>query len=101
VKLDWTCDCGCLNGTTNQVCRRCGAKPRCLCSAHNSDECICGAWDDMDPYKLKQELADLQAKLSTATACLVRIRDDGDEIIGGGWWCARQARVTLKEIGFD
>ena len=28
----------------------------CKCAAHNSDECVCGAWDDLDPYMLTRKL---------------------------------------------
>ena len=37
---------------------------RCICAAHNYDECICGAWDDLDPHKLKAELAEAKSHLS-------------------------------------
>ena len=37
---------------------------KCRCAATNSDECVCGAWDDLDPYKLKRELNEASAALA-------------------------------------
>jgi len=36
---------------------------KCLCAAHNYDECCCGAWDDLDPYTLKDEIKDLKEQV--------------------------------------
>ena len=48
--------------------------------------------------ELERQLAETQAKLATATACLVRIRDSG---VMWTYECKEQARETLKEIGHD
>ena len=32
----------------------------CHCAAYNSDECICGAWDDLEPIRLRDQLAAAQ-----------------------------------------
>jgi len=42
-----------------------------------------------------EHAAAVQKKLDAATACLVRIRDDGEEM------SSDRARVTLKEIGHE
>jgi hypothetical protein len=32
------------------------SKPKtCKCAAHSYAECICGAWDDLNPHTLKRE----------------------------------------------
>ena len=41
---------------------------QCQCSAHNYDECVCGAWDDMDPYKLREQLGAAREERDTARA---------------------------------
>jgi hypothetical protein len=38
------------------------ADKRCKCAAHNSDECVCGAWDDLDPQRLRQERDEARAE---------------------------------------
>jgi hypothetical protein len=53
------------------------------------------AMDQAEYYYRK--LAETQAKLATATDCLVRIRDDKVLLIV----CRELARETLKEIGHE
>ena len=35
----------------------------CRCAAHSYAECICGAWDDLDPIRLRDQLAAARAAL--------------------------------------
>jgi hypothetical protein len=39
------------------------SEKKCNCAAHNSDECQCGAWDDLDPYRLKSQLEAMIAEV--------------------------------------
>ena len=63
---------------------------------HSVDELAC---------EQMQEIKTLQAKLATATASLVRIRDNGGYHYHGkewnGAWCGEQARRALEEIGHE
>jgi hypothetical protein len=36
---------------------------KCHCAAHNSDECICGAWDDLDPHMLRGKLDQIKRRI--------------------------------------
>lgn len=52
-------------------------KPKiCKCSAYNSDECCCGAWDDLDPHKLKRELDEAISCLREVIAEAASYYDD-------------------------
>jgi uncharacterized coiled-coil protein SlyX len=43
-------------------------KKQCKCSAFNSDECVCGAWDDLNPHRLKRLLEESESRLAKAEA---------------------------------
>ena len=68
----------------------------CKCAAHNYDECVCGAWDDLDPYKLRQDLAAVTKERDELKACLEDLADiqNGTPLIQDGpVWEAIMARA--------
>lgn len=66
------------------------APKTCQCSAHNSDECVCGAWDDLDPYKLRAELKACRAELAATKLVLAQNGKDADEL-------AKQLAAVTRE----
>lgn len=42
----------------------------CSCSAHNADECSCGAWDDLNPFRLRERLEASEAARERAEKAL-------------------------------
>ena len=41
----------------------------CKCAAHSYAECVCGAWDDLNPHTLKRERDEACVRVSARTTC--------------------------------
>ena len=72
---------------------------QCQCSAHNYDECFCGVWDDMDPYKLREQLGAARKERDAALARTAQVErivkamnkwleDNQEDVFRRGIWDA-------------